>query len=111
MKIMNETPMSIAEVKEELERIKKRDGELNFRANKTEDYINQLDIDSEESKKLMKKIMDLKIPRMKEQHAAKIADLMPKHIEELKVIIQGYPISVSNENLKKIVDLVNKLAD
>ena len=111
MKIMNETPMSIAEVKEELERIKKRDGELNFRANKTEDYINQLDVNSEESKKLMKKIIDLKIPRMKEQHAAKIVDLMPKHIEELKVIIQGYPISVSNENLKKIVDLVNKLAD
>ncbi len=106
-RIINETPMSLAELKDEINRIKARDGELNFRANKTEDYLNNLNIDSAESKKLFKKIMDLKVPRLKEQHAAKIADMMPKKVDELKVIIQGYPISVSAENMKKIVDVVN----
>lgn len=109
--ILNETPVGLAELKEELERIKKRDGELNFRANKAEDYLNQLNLDSAESKKLFKKIMDLKIPRVKEQHIYKILDIMPKTAEDLKVVIQGYPISVSNENVKKVVDLINKASD
>ena len=42
--ILNEEPMSMAELKEELDKIKKRDKELNFRANRTEEYLQHFDI-------------------------------------------------------------------
>jgi DNA-directed RNA polymerase subunit F len=37
--VIKETPITIVELKEEIEKIKKRDGELNFRATKTEEYL------------------------------------------------------------------------
>ena len=37
--LISEHPISMAELKLELENVKKRDTELNFRANKTEEYI------------------------------------------------------------------------
>lgn len=107
-KIISETPMSLGELKEELDRIKKRDGELNFRANKTEEYLQQINIDVKKSKDIAKKIEELNVPRLRDVHIAKIVGIMPKKVEDLKVVLQGYPISVSNENLKKIVDIINK---
>ena len=35
-------------------------------------------------------------------------NVAPKTIDELKVILQGYTITVNNENIKKIADTVNK---
>ena len=105
--ILNESPISSAELKEHLERIKKRDGELNFRANKTLEYLNHFDI-PKDYKELSEAITQLKVPRLKDSHIKKIIDVRPKTVEELKVILQGYPISINNENLKKIVDVVTK---
>ena len=42
MQIISETPINIYQLKKELEKIKKRDNELNFRTNKTEEYLNQV---------------------------------------------------------------------
>jgi len=36
---ISEKPISISELKQELEKIKKRDKELNFRAARTEEYL------------------------------------------------------------------------
>ena len=44
MEILSETPVSAYQLKEELEKIKKRDKELNFRAAKTEEHLNILGI-------------------------------------------------------------------
>ena len=40
LKILEEVPVTLVHLKEDLQRIKKRDEELNFRANKTEEYLN-----------------------------------------------------------------------
>jgi DNA-directed RNA polymerase subunit F len=106
--IVNEKPVTMAEMKIELERIKKRDGELNFRATKTEEYLQQFDMESEKKiEELRKKIEGLKISRLKEEHITKIIDLMPKTIEEMKVILSAYPVSVTQDNMKKIVSAIN----
>ena len=106
-KILNEEPISMFDVKVELEKIKKRDKELNFRANKTEEYLNQtLNLSTSKSKELKQKIEKLKIPRLKDQFICKIVDLMPGTVKELKVVMQGYAVTVNNENLKKIADAV-----
>lgn len=106
-KILREVPVSASEVKEELKRIKERDNELNFRAQKTEDYLNQqVTLDAKKIKELQGKLEKLSIPRIKEQHIAKILDIMPATDKDVMVILQGYAITITKENAKKIADTV-----
>ena len=108
--LLKGTPISMKELKDALGKIKKREKELNFRANKTEEYLNQF-VTMKKDKELIEALEKLKIPRLKEQHIKKIIDLMPKTVDELKVIVQGYPITISNDNLKKIADTINKFQE
>jgi len=50
---------------------------------------------------------DLKIPRLKDTHITKIIDILPTTLEDLKAVLQGYSLTVNNENLNKIVETVN----
>lgn len=105
--IMEEKPITMAELKEELNKIKKRDKELNFRANKTQEYLSQFTKqDYDKIKGLIDKINKLKIPRLKEEHIIKIIDLMPKTVDDLKSILQGYTVTVKSDNMKKIVEVI-----
>ena len=107
--IIDKKPINMATLREELANIKKRDGELSFRGNKTEEYVNEFTIlKPKEAEELFKKIDGLKIPRLKDTHINKIIDTMPASVDELKVIMQGYSLPVTNDNLKKIVDAVSK---
>ena len=105
--IINEKPVTIYEVRDKLSEIKKRDKELNFRASKTEEHLNSINT-PKNLDEFYEKISKLDIARLKEQHIKKILDIMPKSVNELKVVMQGYTISVTNENMKKIVDIINK---
>ena len=106
-KILNEEPMSIAEVKDVLVKIKERDGELTFRANKTEEYVGQFAIlDKKKSAELTEKLTKLNIPRLKEMHIKKIADIMPETVNDVKVLIQGYTVTVKAEHVQKIAAVV-----
>ena len=110
--VLKETPISVAELKEEIEKIKKRDGELNFRATKTEEYLEQFGVLSlKKSEELKEKIGKLGIPRLKEEHIIKIIDLMPINTEVLKVMLQAYTITVTQENIKKIVGVLQEYAE
>lgn len=110
VQIISETPMSIYQLKKELERIKKRDNELNFRANKTEEYLSQV-ATLKNADELFEKIMKLNIPRLKEQHVHKIIDIAPTAMNELKAILQAYPITINNESMKKIIDTINEFLE
>ncbi len=107
IEIISERPISISELKQELETIKKRDKELNFRALRTEEYLQHF-TESKGQAELHKKLESLSIPRLKDIHIVKIVDILPKTVDELKTILQGYTITVNNENLKKIIETVNK---
>ena len=107
--IINKKSINMASLREELSNIKKRDGELSFRGNKTEEYVNEFTIlKTKKAEELFKKIDGLNIPRLKENHINKIIDIMPASVDELKVIMQGYTLPVTNDNLKRIVDAVSK---
>lgn len=102
--VISETPITLAEIKEELVKIKKRDGELNYRANKTEEYVAQFcETSVKEAGELQKKLEGLKITRLRDIHYNKLIDIQPKNSDEVKAVLQGYNITVSQENLKKIV--------
>ena len=107
--IVSETPVSMIDMKKELRNIKKRDKKLNIRAEKTLEYINQLvKLKEKEADKLYANIEKLKIPRLKEQHIKKIIDVMPKTVDDVRVVLQGYTLTVNNENMKKIANVINK---
>lgn len=104
--IISENPVNMHHLRKELERIRKRDNELNFRANRTEEYLQQV-LQHKYSEELFNKLMALNIPRLREQHFHKIVDMAPTSINDLKVVLQGYPITINNESMKKIVDTIN----
>ncbi|MBU0535994.1 MAG: hypothetical protein KKE20_03450 [Nanoarchaeota archaeon] len=106
-KTISETPITMAELKEELKKIRSRDSELNFRAQKTEDYLNLfVGLSQAQAKELYGKIEKLNIPRFKPEHISKIVDILPSSVEEAKIVLSAYPITITNDNLKKIVDIV-----
>lgn len=109
-KIQEELPISIYELQKEMKKIRKRDGELAIRAGKTEEYINQFTfLKQKEVDELEKALMKLNVPRLKDYHLKKILDTLPRSTEELKIIFQGYTLTINKENIQKIVAAVNKI--
>src|SRR3989338_2933520 len=103
IQIISETPISAYQLKTELDKIKKRDKELNFRAAQTEDHLISTGV-KKNLDSLFEKISKMDIPRLKEQHIRKIIDITPLAVKDLKAVLQGYNVSITNENLKKIAD-------
>ncbi len=101
--VTNKEPLSLVELKTSLEKVKKRDEELNFRSNKTYEFLKELNLLSKKDyKELYKKIEELEIPRLKDFHIKKIIDLMPVNAEDIKLVLSEYTLTVNNENIKKI---------
>lgn len=109
--ILEKKPVSLVEVKSILKKLKGRDEELSYRAGKTEEYVNAaVKLKAKEASDIQKKIEELDIPRMKEEHIIKIIDTVPRSLAELKVILQGYTVTITNDNLNKIVTIINEVA-
>lgn len=109
VEIIEKTPMSVVELKKELAAIEKRDGELNFRAQRTQEYAKELVmLTQKDHDELLKKLRELDLPRLKEEHMRKIADLLPQNEKHLKVILSGYALTVSADNMKKIVAVLKE---
>ncbi len=106
--IIGEIPLSMVEVKDEIEKIKKRDKELSFRTSRTEEYLNHFI--NKDAFKLVESLKKLKLSRLKNEHIIKIADLLPKSVDDLKIILQGYTITITKDNMNKIVEEVKKFS-
>jgi len=107
--ILEKTSMNVVALKHELATIKKRDGELTFRGNKTEEYLNDFSkLSKKNAEELIKKLNELGITRLKDNYIHKIIDIMPASVAELKVILQGYTLQVSNADMEKIMGVVKE---
>lgn len=110
-KIISETSMNLAEVKEALLEVRARDKELNFRAQKTLEYLEQtVKITGQEAKALAGKIEKLGISRLKEPHIQKLVGLLPTTADEIKIILQSYNITLTKEQLQGLVDVFSEYA-
>ena len=109
LKILEEKPISMAQLKEEIKDIKKRDEELGFRTAKVSEHIDVLKIMKEkDAEEIFTKIEKLSVPRLKEIHIYKFIDLMPANMTELKNITQGYSLTITNDNLEKILEVITE---
>jgi len=112
LEIVSSEPTNAAVLKDELQKIKERDGELNFRAQKTLEYLEQFcRISEKKAAELMEKLLAFNVPRLREMHYNKIIDIMPTHMNDVKVALQGYNITVTNDNCKKIADVVAEFVE
>jgi len=108
--ILSEKPIAMFELKVEIDRIMKKDEEVSDNTRKTEEYLKKfIKLKPAKSKELVEKLAGLKIPRLKDQHIAKIADILPKTPEDVKAVLEGYTISVTAESMKKIAEAVTEI--
>jgi DNA-directed RNA polymerase subunit F len=107
--ITEEQPINIYDLKKEISKIKKRDEELSLRSTKTEEYLNSFVVlKQKEAEDLENELTALEVPRLKDYHIKKIIDLLPASIDELKVVLQGYTLTINKEYQKKIIDTIVK---
>jgi len=105
--IISESAISLAEVKEILHKIHKEEKELNFRAQKTLDYIDQVvKLDEKGIEKLTEELTKLDVPRLKDTHISKLVGLLPVTEEDVKIVLQGYNLAISKPNLVKIAETI-----
>ncbi|MGV8086420.1 MAG: hypothetical protein ACP5N1_02195 [Candidatus Woesearchaeota archaeon] len=105
IKVIEERPICMAELKEEIKNIKKRDDELSFRTAKVSEQVDVLKVlKLKDAEEIIEKIQKLNVPRLKDAHICKIIDLTPQTLVELKNIIQSYGLTITNDNLEKILE-------
>jgi DNA-directed RNA polymerase subunit F len=109
MEIIEQTPLSIHEMKEQVEMMKKRDKELNFRAKKVENYLSSTP-KTKAYKELKQSLISLGITRLREKHIALIVNILPEDIDSLRIILSGENLTLKQEDLDKIVETVKKHA-
>ena len=107
-KILNNEPISIAEIAEIIEE-KAKDNELTYREEKVKEYAKKiLKNDFKVSKQLIQEIKKLEINRLEEKQIIKIIEIMPKNGTELRAIIGNSGIVLVDENVTKILDVLSK---
>ncbi len=109
VEILEEESLSLGEVKSLISKIKKRDGELNFRASRLEDYLKVfVKLSKKDEDTLKKELESLNIPRLKKEHINILVTFLPTDIEDLKVVMQQFSITINKENKDKILNTIKK---
>lgn len=109
--IIEEHPINVVMVHDALKRIKKRDGELNFRSAKTEEYLDQFPLmKTKDAEAAIEALEKLKITRLREVQLHKLIDICPRTVEAVRTILSGYNISLSADDQKKIVSIIEQYA-
>jgi DNA-directed RNA polymerase subunit F len=109
--IIEEKVLCLSEVKEAVDSIKERDDELGFLSQKTKEHLDAfVTISTEDKNKLKKALEGLNLTRLKHEHIMKIIDFMPTTDDELKVVLQAYPLTLPKKDKKVILDEVKKIA-
>lgn len=108
---IEEKPLSLVDVQKHLEDVEKRDEELNYLSNKCKEYLsNFVNLSTKEKEDLYKKLLGLKLTRLKEEYIMKIIDFLPKNVEDLKIVLQAYPLSLPKKDQEAIVGVMKEFA-
>lgn len=107
--VQSEEAIDMYEVLKKLKAIEKRDGTLGFRAEKTKEYITDVKkLTDKRAKEIREAIVALEVPRMKQEHIAKIVDVLPVSLDDLKNLVSAFNITVKDDYLKKILDILKE---
>ena len=111
LKLINEQTLNMAELKEKLKDIEKRDNKLSSRGEKAKEYFGySINLDVKKANELKEKLGKLEIPRLRDRHFNKILDIMPKNEDMIKAIFVGENITIRSEDITKILETVKEYA-
>ena len=106
VRIISKIPLTIAEVKETLDNLEKK-GELSGGQQKIKDFATRFNkFNKDSAAKLIKELKSAEIPRMTDEAVVEIVNIVPTNEGELNTIFAGKHITVTKENLKKILDII-----
>lgn len=109
--IVEEKVMNLVDVKEAVKAIEKRDKEMGFLSQKTKEYLDAfVDISKKDKNALEEGLKGLNLTRLKDEHIAKIIDFLPQSEDELKAVLQAYPLTLPKKDKQAIIDEVKKVA-
>ena len=104
--VLEESAVSLVDLKKSLKSLQ-AEAPLSFRAEKTHAYLEGFELyDAKEADALHKKVVALEIPRLKERHIVKIIDIMPKDLDSLRLLLSTETLTIKDEDLKKILDVI-----
>lgn len=107
LKIIEEKPLSLVDVREKLNEIKKKNKELSERGTKTKEYIDSVvKLTKKQAEELREKIIKLNIPRFKDRHINKLLDVMPTDIDSIRVLFSGESLALKPEDIKQLTDVM-----
>jgi DNA-directed RNA polymerase subunit F len=107
--LIEEQAIPLAEVKEYVKEIEKRQAELDYRPAKTKEYVGLFTLLTTEQKDALKKELEgLNILRLKDPQMVKIIDFLPTTVDDVRILLQGYPVSISKKDMERIVEVVKK---
>lgn len=111
IEIINERPLSIIEVRELLNEIKKKSGELSEKGTKTKEHIdNVVKLTKKEAEELREKIIKLNISRFKDRHISKLIEIMPTDMDSIRVLFSGESIALNPDDIKQIIAIMKDYA-
>lgn len=103
-KVIDTDPITIAEVKEMLGVLSEH-YELTYEQNLALDHVTKFSkLDEEAAKKLVEELSEI----IKKTQAIKIADIMPEDMADLRLIFAKERGSFKQEDMEKILEIVNK---
>lgn len=105
--IFEKKPVTLSEVKSTLNHIQERDGELNFRGNKTVEYLNEITTISDDDRaKVMEELAALDITRLRPEIVAKLVDFLPQTDIELDLVMKSFgTVTLPKDQLDSILNV------
>lgn len=102
---ISETFVPLARVKDILDKVEDKTYEQKV----TYDYAKKFaKLDTKKAEALIKKLSELKMRKLKDKQIVKIVDLLPKDMEDLKVILAKSQMPLKEDELQKILEIVKK---
>ena len=99
--------LSLAEVRDIL--TQHPQSEDNKKAKEVVDYIKKfVKIKPEKAKEIKKALQDLNMIKLKPKHIAKILDVMPEDIEDVRKIFVGEDVALDQDEITSILDAIKK---
>ncbi len=91
----------------EVKSILSSEKELDFRMQKTLDYLNEFTkLDEKQAKELIEKINSLGFVRLTPNMVVKIVDLLPRSEGELKAVLSQFSITLTKDQLKSLLNVI-----
>ncbi|MEM3402307.1 MAG: RNA polymerase Rpb4 family protein [Candidatus Hadarchaeales archaeon] len=104
-RVIEERPVTLAEVKKILESQKKQ--EMDYGQRLSYDYAQKFaKVDAETAGKIREELVAL--GKLRENHIVTIIDLMPETKEDLEMIFYKERVGIAEEDFKKILEILDK---